>query len=97
MKLLIFRTLLIGQHSDWSITLPSNGIPVSHKIDTGAQYNAIPLTTLKKFDPEPDFCPVNAKLSIYNNYLTLKYNEYRSDVSFIVVDSKSEDYRPVNV
>ena len=72
-----------NENSDWSITLPSNGIPVSYKIDTGAQCNVIPLTILKKFDPEPDLCPVNIKLSAYNNStipvlgkcsLTLKQN-----------------------
>ena len=52
-----------NENSDWSLTLPSNGIPVSYKIDTGAQC----LTILKKFDPEPDLCPVNIKLSAYNN------------------------------
>ena len=56
-----------NENSDWSITLPSNGIPVSYKIDTGAQCNVILLTILKKFDPEPDLCPVNIKLSAYNN------------------------------
>ena len=35
-----------NENSDWSITLPSNGIPVSYKIDTGAQCNVIPLTIL---------------------------------------------------
>ena len=53
------------------------------KIDTGAQCNVIPLTILKMFDAEPDLCPVNIKLSAYNNCkipvlgkcsLTLKQN-----------------------
>ena len=44
-----------NEYSDWSITLNSNGIPVSYKIDTGAQCNVFPLTILKKFDPEPSF------------------------------------------
>ena len=83
-----------NENSDWSLTLPSNGIPVSYKIDTGAQC----LTILKKFDPEPDLCPVNIKLSAYNNSkipvlgkcsLTLKHKKDHFDVSFIVVDSKS--------
>ena len=85
-----------NENSDWSITLPSNGIPVSYKIDTTAQCNVIPSTILKKFDPEPDLCHVNMKLSAYNNSkipvlgqssLNLKYKNF--DVSFIVVDSKS--------
>ena len=87
-----------NENSDWSITLPSNRISVSYKIDTGAQCNVIPLTILKKFDPEPDLSPVNIKLSSYNNFkipvlgkcwLTLKHKKDHFDISFIVVDSKS--------
>ena len=74
-----------------------SGIPISYKIDTGAQCKVIPLTILKKFDPEPDLCPVHIKLSAYNSKipilgecsLTLKHKEDHFDVSFIVVDSKS--------
>ena len=93
-----------NENSDWpSIALPSNGIPVSYKIDTGAQCNVIPLTILKNFDPEPNLCPVNIiiKLSTYNNSkilvlgecsLTLKHNHKHKkdhfDDSFVVVDSK---------
>ena len=56
------------------------------------------MTILKKFDREPDLCPVNIKLSAYNNSkipvlgkcsLTLKHKKDHFDVSFIVVDSKS--------
>ena len=56
------------------------------------------MTILKKFDPEPDLCPLNIKLSAYNNSkipvlgkcsLTLKHKKDPFDVSFIVVDSKS--------
>ena len=56
------------------------------------------MTILKKFDPEPDLCPVNIKLSAYNNSKipvlgecsrTLKHKKNHFDVSFIVVDSKS--------
>ena len=82
--------------TDWSITLHSNGIPVSYKIDTGAQYNIIPLTTLKNFDPELNLFPLNIKLSAYNSKipvlgkcsLTLKHKKDHS-VSFIVFESKS--------
>ena len=60
--------------------------------------NVITLTILKKFDPEPDLCPVNIKLSAYNNSkipvlgkcsLNLKYKKDHFDVLLIVVDSKS--------
>ena len=83
-----------NENSDWSITLPMNGIPVSDKIDTGAQCNVIPLKIFKRFDPKPDLCPVNVKLSAYNNSkflvlekcsLTLKHKKDHFDVSFIVV------------
>ena len=56
------------------------------------------MTILKKFDPEPDLCSVNIKLSAYNNSklpvlgkcsLNLKHKKYHFDVSFTVVDSKS--------
>ena len=33
-----------NENSDWPITLPSNGIPVSYKTDAGPQCNVIPLT-----------------------------------------------------
>ena len=42
-----------NKNSDWSITLPSNGDPISYKNDTRAQCNVIPPTILKKFDHEP--------------------------------------------
>ena len=56
------------------------------------------MTILKKFDPELYLCPVNIKLSAYNNFkipvlggcsLTLKHKKDSFDVSFIVVNSKS--------
>ena len=73
-------------------------IPVSYKTDTGTQCNVILLTILKKLDFETDLCPVNIKLSVYNNSnipvngkrsFTLNHRKDDSDVSFIVVDSKS--------
>ena len=87
----------MNENCDSSITLPSNGIPVSYKTDTGALCNLIPLTFLKKFDPEPNHCLVNIKLSAYNDSktpvlgkwsITSKHKKYHFDVSFIVVDSK---------
>ena len=75
--------------TDWSITLPSNGIPTSYKIDTGAQCNVILLTILKKHDLEPDLSLVKVKLSAYNNSkilirgkcgFTLKYKKDHFDV-----------------
>ena len=56
------------------------------------------MTILKKFDREPDLCPVNIKLSAYNNSkililgecsFTLKHKKGHFDVSFIGGDSKS--------
>ena len=73
-------------------------LPVSYKIDTRAQCNVIILAILINFDPEPDFCSVNIKLSAYNNSkvpvlgkcsLTLKHKKDQFDVSFIIVDSQS--------
>ena len=63
-----------NENSDWSITLNSNGIPVSCKIDTGAQCNVFPLTILKKFDPEPSFCHIYPHIIIsYPHIITLKF------------------------
>ena len=59
-----------NENSDWSITLPSNGIPISYKIDTGTQSNVIPLRILKNFDPEPDLCPVKVN---YPHIIILKF------------------------
>ena len=56
-----------NENSDWSITLPSNGIPVLYKIDTGTQCNVFHLTILKNSGPEPDLCPVNLKLSAHSS------------------------------
>ena len=87
----------MNENCDSSITLPSNGIPVSYKTDTGALCNLIPLTVLKKFDPEPNHCLVNIKLSAYNDSktpvlekwsITSKHKKDHFDVSFIVDDSK---------
>ena len=73
-----------------------NGIPVSYKIDTGAQGKVIPFIILKKFYGKPNH--QWTKLSTYNNSkipvlgkcsLTLKQKKYRFDVLFIAVHSKS--------
>ena len=75
--------------TDWSITLPSNRIPASYKIDTGAQCNVILLTILKKHHLEQDLTLVKSKLSAYNNSkipirgkcrFTLKYKKDHFDV-----------------
>ena len=80
-----------NENADWSIALPSNGVPVLYKIDTAAQCNNIPLTILKEFDPESDLCSGNIKLSAYNNSkipglgkhsLTLKHKKNHFDASF---------------
>ena len=85
------------ENSEWSITFALNGIHVSCKITTGAQCNVIPLTVLKKFDPEPKLCPLNINLSAYNNSKipvlgkcsdTLKHKKDHFDISFPVIDSK---------
>ena len=64
------------------------------------------MTILKKFDPEPNLCPVNIKLSAYGNSkipvpgkcsLTLKHKEDYSDVSFVVVNSKSVPIQGLSV
>ena len=54
----------------------------------------IPLIILKKFDPEPDLCPANIKLSakiplLEKCSLSLKHKKEHFDVSYIIVDSKS--------
>ena len=94
----VYINQIKNENSDWSITLLANGILVSYKIDTGAQCNVVSLTILKNFDPEPDLCPVNIKLSAYNNSkipvlgkcsFTLKHKKDHFDVSLFVVDSKS--------
>ena len=56
----VYVNQIKNENFDWSITLPLNGVSVSYKIDTGAQCNVIPLIILRKFDPEPNLCPVNA-------------------------------------
>ena len=89
-----------NENTGWSIPLPSNAIPVSYKIGTGAQCNVIPLTILKTFDPEPDLCPMNIKLSTFNNSeipvlgkcirkIIIMHKKEHFDVSLIVVNSKS--------
>ena len=59
-----------NENSDWSRNLPSNGIPISYKIDNGTQSNVIPLRILKNFDPEPDLCPVKVN---YPHIIILKF------------------------
>ena len=84
--------------SVWSITLTSNGLPISYKIDTGAQCNVDPLKMCQKLNPQPDPHPVNLKLFGYNNSkipvigkcsLTLEHKNELFNVSFLVVDRKS--------
>ena len=87
-----------NESSVWSVTLTSNGLPISYKIDTGTQGNIVPLKIYQKFNPQPDLHPVNLKLSAYNNSnipmiskcsLTLEHKNKLFNVSFLVVDTKS--------
>ena len=82
----------------WSITLTSNGLPISYKTDTGGQYNVIPLNIYEKLNLQSDLRPVNLKLSAYNNSeipvigkcsLTLEHKSELFNVSFLVVGTKS--------
>ena len=82
--------------SVWSITLTSNGLPISYKIDTGAQCKVVPLNIYQKLNPQPDLHPVNLKLSAYNNSeilvigkcsLTLEHKNELFNVSSLVVDT----------
>ena len=84
--------------SDWNITISSDGIPISYKIDTGVQCNVIPVESLENISLKPDLQPVNLKLSPYNGSkipvvgkcsLTLDHKNNSFQVSFIVVDSDS--------
>ena len=76
----------------------TNGTPKSYKIDTGTQWNVIPVDSLENISPKPDLQPVNVKLSAYNGTkipvagkcsLTLAHKNNSFKVSFIVVDSDS--------
>ena len=40
--------------SDWNLILSSNGTPISYKIDTGAQFNVIPVEILENVSSKPD-------------------------------------------
>ena len=50
-----------------SIALTSNGLPISCKIDTGAQCNVVPIKIYQKLNPQPDLHPLNLKLSASNS------------------------------
>ena len=78
--------------------LYSNCTPISYKIDTDPQCNAIPVGSLEHLSPKPDLQPVNVKFSAYNGSkipvvgkcsLTLAYKSNSFKVSFIIVDSES--------
>ena len=78
------------------MALSSNGTPISYKIDTGAQWNVIPVKSLENISPKPDLQRV--KLSTYNGSkilvvgkcsLTLDHKNLSFKVWFIVVDSDS--------
>ena len=58
---------LKNESSVWSVTITSNGPPISYKIDTDAKCNVVPLKIYQKLDPQPDLHPVNLKISAYNN------------------------------
>ena len=94
-KFFLYRQLE-GQSFHNFIT--SNGLPISCKIDTGAQCNVDSLKMYQKLNPQPDLHPVNLKLSGYNNSkipvigkcsLTLEHKNELFNVSFLVVDRKS--------
>ena len=89
----------IKNSSVWSITLTSNRLPVSYKIDTDTQCNVVPfLKIYQKFNPQPDLHPVNLKLSAYSNSeipvigkcsLTLEHKSKLFNMLFLVVNTKS--------
>ena len=53
-----------NESSVWSITLNFSGLPISYKIDTGAQCNVVPLKIYQKLNRQPDLHTVNLKLSV---------------------------------
>lgn len=70
-----------------------NRLPILSKIDTGTQYNVVPLNIYQKPNPQPDIQPVNLKLSGYSNSeitvigkssLALENKNELLNVSFIV-------------
>ena len=87
-----------NEPSGWNISLSSNGTPISYKIDTGAQCNAIHVETLENVSPKPDLQPVNVKFSAYNGSkipvvnkcsLILAHKNSSFKVSLIAVNSDS--------
>ena len=103
LKLLIFRNLHTLTNSRMKTPIGQKLYPrmefLFHtKLIPELNVTLLTLTILKKLDPEPDLCPVNRKISTYNNSrisvlgkcsLTLEHKKDRFEVSFIVVDSKS--------
>ena len=80
-----------NENFDWSITLPSNGIPVSYKMIAELNVTLFLSHFWKSLILNPDLCPVNTKLPAYNNSkipvlgkwsLTLMHKKDHFDVSF---------------
>ena len=87
-----------NEPSDWNITLSSNSTPISYKIDTGFQFNVIPVESLENISPKSDLQPLNIKPSAYNGSkipvvgkcsLSLAHKNNSFNASFIAVDSDS--------
>ena len=82
--------------TEWSIVLPTNGLDVKFKIDTGAQCNVIPKSVYIKLLNQPKLKKTSTNLTAYNNseisvcgkcIVTLDHNEKSYKVLFIVVNS----------
>ncbi|MES9881310.1 MAG: hypothetical protein ABW185_10560 [Sedimenticola sp.] len=55
-----------GKDDEWKIVLPTNGLDVCYKLDTGSQVNVIPVDPFKRLQVKPKLHSTNVKLTSYS-------------------------------
>ena len=60
------NTIVEGANTEWSVTLNTNGIKICHKIDSGAQVNAIPENQIENLQTKPRITKSTTTLSLCN-------------------------------
>ena len=83
---------------DWTIFLRSNDSVTQFKMDTGAQANVLPISTLKTLSTKPPIDKTHTRLTAYNGIdipvmgkciLDIHHNNTIHSVPFIVADTTS--------
>ena len=84
---------------EWLVTIESNELPVTYKLDTGAEANVIPIHQFYKFRRRPTLHKTKTRLTAYNQtpikvegrcIINLNYRSKTYPTLFIIAHTKSK-------